>query len=93
MTATALREEPVQAEARRGNSDEGDSLFDLGLMYCLGRNVPKDLVLAHKWFNLAAMRGCEAARQYRSDVAREMSAADVAEAQKQARAWLQDKPA
>lgn len=71
-------------------SQDDESLFDLGLMYCLGREVPKDLVLAHKWFNLAAMRGHDGARQYRIDVAREMSAADVAEAQKQARAWLQD---
>ena len=90
MSAAALREETICADEPDNGSHAGDSLFDLGLMYCLGRSVPKDLVLAHKWFNLAALRGCQAARQYRSDVAREMSTADVAEAQKQARAWLQD---
>ena len=34
-----------------------DALFQLGLMYCAGRDVELDLVSAHKWFNLAAMRG------------------------------------
>ena len=90
MSAAALREKSFCAVEPEANSDHGDSLFDLGLMHCLGRSVPKDLVLAHKWFNLAALRGCEAARQYRTDVAREMSTADIAEAQKQARAWLQN---
>lgn len=66
-----------------------DSLFELGLRYCLGREVPKDLISAHKWFNLAAMRGNGAARQYRLEIAREMSSGDVAEAQRQARTWLQ----
>jgi TPR repeat protein len=88
MSSAALREETLCADGPDTNPGHGDSLFDLGLMYCLGRSVPKDLVLAHKWFNLAALRGCEAARQYRSDVAREMSTTDIAEAQKQARAWL-----
>jgi TPR repeat protein len=65
-----------------------DALFILGLKYCLGREVPKDLITAHKWFNLAAMSGNDAARQYRLEVAREMAPADVAEAQKRARDWL-----
>ena len=65
-----------------------ESLLNLGLRYCLGRDVPKDLVSAHMWFNLAAMRGNESAKQYRVDISREMSAGEIAEAQKQARAWL-----
>jgi hypothetical protein len=55
----------------------------------LGREVPKDLISAHKWFNLASMRGNDAAKQYRLEIAREMPSCDVAEAQRQARAWLQ----
>jgi len=34
-----------------------DSFFELGMMYSVGRSVPVDLVTAHKWFNLAALRG------------------------------------
>jgi TPR repeat protein len=65
-----------------------ETLLDLGLRYCLGRDVPKNYVLAHKWFNLAALRGCEQARHYRAEISREMSQSEVAEAQKQARLWL-----
>ncbi|MDX2203274.1 MAG: hypothetical protein NW223_11035 [Hyphomicrobiaceae bacterium] len=65
-----------------------DALFELGLMYCAGRDVEMDLVSAHKWFNLAAMRGNAEAKRYRMEIAREMSRQQVAEAQRQAREWL-----
>jgi len=65
-----------------------EALFELGLMYCAGREVELDLVSAHKWFNLAAMRGNEAARRYRTEVARDMTRAQVARAQRLAREWL-----
>jgi TPR repeat protein len=65
-----------------------DALFELGLMYCAGRDVDLDLVSAHKWFNLAAMRGNEDAKRYRMEIAHEMSKAKIAEAQRQAREWL-----
>jgi uncharacterized protein len=65
-----------------------DALFTLGLKYCLGRDVPKDLITAHQWLNLAAMSGNDAARKYRLEIAREMAPGDVAEAQRRARAWL-----
>ena len=62
-----------------------DALFELGLMYSTGRDVEPDLVTAHKWFNLAALRGNKAALEYRKELAFEMSQFDVAEAQKSAR--------
>jgi uncharacterized protein len=65
-----------------------DALFELGLMYCAGRDVSLDLVSAHKWFNLAAMRGNEDAKRYRMEIAHEMSKAQIADAQRQAREWL-----
>ena len=69
-------------------ADDANALFILGTRYSTGRDVQHDLVAAHKWFNLAAMMGHEEARINRADLAREMSTADVAEAQRQARAWL-----
>lgn len=75
----------VGASAQGGGAD---ALFQLGLMYCTGRDVDLDLVEAHKWFNLAALRGNEAAKQYRSDIAREMTRQEIASAQKSAREWL-----
>jgi uncharacterized protein len=65
-----------------------DSLVELGLMYSVGRDVPIDLVTAHKWFNLAAMRGNADAARLRREVAEQMSHTDIAQAQRAARAWL-----
>ena len=66
-----------------------DALFELGMLYATGRDVAADLVAAHKWFNLAAARGNAAAMNRRVELAREMSAEQIAEAQRLAREWLQ----
>ena len=66
-----------------------DALFELGMLYATGRDVAANLVVAHKWFNLAAARGNSSALNYRVEVAREMSFEQIAEAQKLAREWLQ----
>lgn len=65
-----------------------DALYELGLMYCTGRDVEYDLIEAHKWFNLAALRGNDDAKRYRSELSREMTRAEIAAAQKRARQWL-----
>lgn len=65
-----------------------DALFELGLMYCAGREVSVDFVSAHKWFNLAALRGNDDAKRYRTELAREMSRTEIARAQKLAREWI-----
>ena len=57
-------------------------------MYCVGRDVELDLVEAHKWFNLAAMRGNEEARRYRFEISREMSKVEISRAQRRAREWI-----
>lgn len=66
----------------------GDALYNLGLMYSTGRGVEVDLIMAHKWFNLAAMKGSMPARQCRAELTLEMAPTEVAEAQRQAREWL-----
>ena len=65
-----------------------DALFELGLMYCSGREVDLDMIEAHKWFNLAALRGNEAAKRYRQEIAAELSKAEIGAAQRRAREWL-----
>jgi TPR repeat protein len=65
-----------------------DALFQLGLMYCSGRDVEMNFVEAHKWFNLAALRGNEEAKAYRLELSREMTKKEIAAAQKSAREWL-----
>ena len=75
--------------ATMGEAPAGaDTFFQLGMMYSVGRSVPLDFVSAHKWFNLAAMRGNANAIRLRREIADQMSAAEVAEAQRAARAWL-----
>lgn len=70
-----------------GSSDE---LLARGLNYSTGSGgVPQDLVEAHKWLNLAAMDGNGDARRLRGEIARDMSAAQIAEAQSRAREWRQ----
>jgi uncharacterized protein len=65
-----------------------DTLYQLGVQYTIGRDVPMCLVTAHKWFNIAASRGNMDARRYRSEISMEMSRADVSKAQRLAREWL-----
>lgn len=65
-----------------------DSFYEMGLKYSAGKGVEPDLVSAHKWFNLAALKGNRNALEYRAELAREMSSEDVHEAQRQAREWL-----
>lgn len=65
------------------------ALFDLGVAYSTGSHgVECDMIEAHKWFNLAAVGGHDEAAQCRADVADEMTAREIAEAQRRAREWL-----
>ncbi|MEO5973387.1 MAG: SEL1-like repeat protein [Sphingomicrobium sp.] len=74
------------ADAERGDVE---ALFELGISYSTGRGgVPVDLVEAHKWFNLAALSGCTRGQQCRAEISVEMTAREIAEAQRQARSWL-----
>ncbi|CAA9519069.1 MAG: FIG00636121: hypothetical protein [uncultured Sphingomonas sp.] len=74
------------ADAERGDVD---ALFDLGVTYSTGETgVAVDLIEAHKWFNLAALGGSARGQECRAEISGEMTAREIAEAQRQARAWL-----
>jgi TPR repeat protein len=74
------------ADAERGSID---ALYDLGVSYSTGRGgVAVDLIEAHKWFNLAALSGDTRSQGCRAEISIEMTAREIAEAQRQARAWL-----
>ena len=75
------------ADAARGNVH---ALFELGVAFSTGSDgIDSDLIEAHKWFNLAALNGSEEAMTCRAEISDEMTAREIGEAQKQARAWLQ----
>ena len=66
------------------------ALYDLGVAFSTGsQGCACDLIEAHKWFNIAALKGSAHAPYMRAEIAEEMTAREIIEAQKQARAWLQ----
>ena len=73
---------PVQASAIP------DVLFERGLYWASGRSGVVNLVAAHKWFNLAALKGRKDAVALRQEVAGQMSDAEISVAQREARAWV-----
>ena len=79
----------VRSRIADAEAGDVDALFELGVTYSTGRGgVAVDLVEAHKWFNLAALSGCTRGQQCRAEISVEMTAREIAEAQRQARAWL-----
>jgi TPR repeat protein len=89
----SLKSAAFLAESRMTEAAMGDvqALYELGVAYSTGSGgVAVDMVEAHKWFNLAALQGNSLAQECRADIAEDMTAREIAEAQRQARAWLAD---
>jgi TPR repeat protein len=79
----------AEAVRYRLAADQGDAEAqnNLGLLYAYGNGVTQDYVTAHMWFNLSAAQGDGEAVKSREAVARRMTPAQIAEAQKLAREW------
>ena len=71
-----------------GADAQGDILFNMGLMYATGRDCDADLIAAHKWFNIAAIKGSERAAEMRAELAATMSKLEIAQALRAAREWM-----
>lgn len=85
-SATFLIESKLAAAAR----GDINAYFELGVAFSTGgHGVNVDLIEAHKWFNLAAVKGHEESQLCRAEISEEMTARQIAEAQREARAWLQ----
>lgn len=79
----------LRSRLRDAETGDVDALFELGVSYSTGRGgAPVDLIEAHKWFNLASLSGCTRGQECRAEIALEMTAREIADAQRQARAWL-----
>ena len=76
-TAAEVAFEPTDAEG----------CFSLGMVYSSGAGVAVDLIEAHKWFNIAAMRGHSEAAAMRREIAEQMQDAEIGRAQRSARDW------
>lgn len=71
---------------------DAEDCFGLGMIYSSGAGVAVDLVQAHKWFNIAAMRGHRHAGQVRREIAEQMNDGEIGCAQRAARDWLKSHP-
>ena len=93
VMGNSLKSATFLMESRITDAAGGDAeaLYELGVAYSTGTNgIEVDLIEAHKWFNLAALNGCSEAQMCRADISEEMTAREIAEAQRQARAWLSE---
>ncbi len=89
--ANSLKSAEFLTRSRIADAENGDvdALYELGVSYSTGRGgTSVDLIEAHKWFNLAALNGCTRGQACRAEISVEMTAREIAEAQKAARAWL-----
>lgn len=72
---------------KAANQGNVDAQFNLGRLYGLGDGVPQNVVVGHMWLNLSAVKGDPTASKLRDALARLMTPAQIAEAQKLAREW------
>jgi uncharacterized protein len=75
-------------ECTTPREDAGRAFLELGIHCTTGAAVPVDLVSAHKWFNLAALRGSQEAIRLRREIAAEMTRQEITTAQRAAREWI-----
>ena len=79
----------IESRLAQAAIGDADALYELGIAYSSGSGgIDVDLIEAHKWFNLAAVAGSLRAQECRAEIADEMTAREIVEAQKGARAWL-----
>lgn len=74
--------------ATMGGDARAEVFCDMGLMYATGRGVEIDLVSAHKWLNIAAIKGSDRAAELRADLAPQLTKMQLAEALRAAREWM-----
>ncbi len=75
-------------------ADQGEAVAQtkIAIMYDDGRGVPHDIVQTYKWYSLAATNGDKPAAELRDATAKEMTPAQIAEAQKLVREWKPKTP-
>jgi TPR repeat protein len=70
-------------------ADQGEAVAQtkIAIMYDEGQGVSQDIVQAYKWYSLAATNGDKPAAELRDALAKQMTPAQIAEAQKLAQEW------
>ena len=78
----------TETAAMTGGENRAEIFCDMGLMYATGRGCAVDVVQAHKWLNIAAIKGSDRAAELRADVAETMTKGELAAALRAARDWM-----
>lgn len=84
----AFTDAEIQSAHAAAVAGAADDLYRLGVIYASGAAGAVDLIEAHKWFNLAALRGSMSGKESRKELADQMTTAQIAAAQRAAREWL-----
>lgn len=77
--------EAVKWYRKAADQGHAKAQSNLGTTYANGYGVTQDFVQAHMWWNIAAAQGYEHSRENRDTLAKRMTAAQIAEAQRLAR--------
>jgi uncharacterized protein len=78
----------MATETTTSVTSSADACMAMAMKYCFGHGVELNKVLAHTWFNIAAIKGSSTAKTYRLELSQEMTAGEIATAQRQARELL-----
>ena len=79
---------PMEMTSELTATTQDCDLFELGLSHATGIGAEIDFVEAHKWFNIAALRGDCEAKVRRQELTAIMTQSQVSAAQRAAREWL-----
>lgn len=78
----------LQWSQRAAEQGDTDAQFTLGQIYERGLGVPQDNLQAHIWYNLSASSGDERATRKRDELATKLSGAQLEEARRREKQWL-----
>jgi hypothetical protein len=70
----------------------GQAQYVLGFMYAKGRGVMEDNVTAYAWFNIAAANGDANGKIWKPEIAKAMTAAQIAKAEALAKEMVKKNP-
>ena len=80
--------EAVKWYRKAANQGHAHGQYSLGLMYFKGLGVTQNFILAYMWFGLSAASGLKYGPSGQDRAAWHMNPAQIAEAQRLARQWL-----
>jgi hypothetical protein len=82
----------IEMERGLAEPKDAEDCFALGMSFSSGAGMAVDLVQAHKWFNISALRGHPDGAELRREIAAQMSDSEIGNAQRAARDWLETHP-